>query len=228
MSPPPGRTLRLAHRGDWRGAPENTLPALLAALDLPTCDGLEFDVRLSADDVPVLLHDLSLFRVQGVPAMCRALPAAELARYGIPTLAETLAAIDARRPGAFLDVELKGTDHGDATAAVLRAARGDSPRDAVVSSFEDAALVAMGALLPAWSRWLNADDLSAATIDRALRLGCSDVSVQFRGIEPDGLAAARASGLDVAGWTIRTRADAARIAAFGLLAICVEDEALDS
>ena len=59
--------LRLAHRGDWRHAPENTIPALLAALKVPACGGLEFDVRLSADGVPVLLHDETLARVQGRP-----------------------------------------------------------------------------------------------------------------------------------------------------------------
>ena len=42
------RTLRLAHRGDWRRAPENTLAAFLAALAVPGCDGLEFDVRAVA------------------------------------------------------------------------------------------------------------------------------------------------------------------------------------
>ena len=46
--------LRLAHRGDWRRAPENTLAAFLAALAVPGCDGLEFDVRASADGVPVV------------------------------------------------------------------------------------------------------------------------------------------------------------------------------
>src|SRR5439155_364622 len=55
-----GRALRLAHRGDWRGAPENTLPALLAALDVRGCDGLEFDVRGSSDGVPILQHDETL------------------------------------------------------------------------------------------------------------------------------------------------------------------------
>ena len=59
--------LRLAHRGDWRHAPENTIPALLAALQVPACGGLEFDVRLSADGVPVLLHDETLERVQRRP-----------------------------------------------------------------------------------------------------------------------------------------------------------------
>ena len=61
----PQRTLRLAHRGDWRAAPENSLAALTAALANPACDGIEFDVRASSDRVPVCNHDATLERVHG-------------------------------------------------------------------------------------------------------------------------------------------------------------------
>ena len=57
--------LLLAHRGDHREAPENTLAAFVAALAIPGVDGLELDVRASADGVAVVLHDASLARVQG-------------------------------------------------------------------------------------------------------------------------------------------------------------------
>ena len=40
-----------------------SLQALLAAIALPHCDGLEFDVRASRDDIPILLHDQTLERV---------------------------------------------------------------------------------------------------------------------------------------------------------------------
>ena len=73
--PTPRGPLRLAHRGDWRRAPENTIPALTAALEIAGCDGLEFDVRASADGVPVLLHDETLERVQGRPDRVDALTA---------------------------------------------------------------------------------------------------------------------------------------------------------
>ena len=56
----PGRTLRLAHRGDWRAATENSIEAMRAAMAIAACDGLEFDVRTSADGVPVVIHDASL------------------------------------------------------------------------------------------------------------------------------------------------------------------------
>ena len=102
---PPGRTLVLAHRGDARGRPENTIDALLAALAVPGCDGLEFDVRAARDGTPVLAHDATLRRASSAGASGWIdLATAELAAVGVPTLREALAALP---PRAFLDVELK-------------------------------------------------------------------------------------------------------------------------
>jgi glycerophosphoryl diester phosphodiesterase len=224
--PPAGRALRLAHRGDWRHAPENTLPALLAALDVPGCDGLEFDVRPCADGVPVLLHDDTLARVQGRPERAGELTAAELAGYGVPSLADVLAAIPR---AAFLDVELKG-DPGSATGAlveVLEAGRGPFLERAVVSSFDPAALAAVRAARPAWPRWLNAGDLSPATIALALGLGCRAVSAEWRAITPATAVAARKAGLDLAAWTVRRRSTVERLERLGVVALCVEGAALD-
>jgi glycerophosphoryl diester phosphodiesterase len=36
-------------------------------MDVPGCDGVEFDVRASADDVPVLVHDVTLERSRVAP-----------------------------------------------------------------------------------------------------------------------------------------------------------------
>ena len=221
--PAPRPMLRLAHRGDWRVAPENTLAALEAAMRVPGCDGVEFDVRLSRDDVPVLLHDDTLRRVQRAPGRVDRLDVTELAGHGIPRLDAVLAAL----PGAWMDIELKGDDHGDSTAAVLRAARGESPQDAVISSFEPPTLVAMESRLPGWPRWLNTEDLAPATLSLAIGLGCRGVSVEWAAITPASMARARAAGLEVAAWTIRRRATWARLERLGVIAGCVEAAALD-
>ena len=97
------RPLRLAHRGDWRGVPENTLAAFAAALAIPGCDGLELDVQRSADGVLVIHHDATLERVHGRPERVDALSVAALGAIGVPTLADTLRAVGRR---AFLDIEL--------------------------------------------------------------------------------------------------------------------------
>jgi glycerophosphoryl diester phosphodiesterase len=224
VQPVSARPLRLAHRGDWRVAPENSLEALVAAMAIPGCAGVEFDVRPSRDCVPVVIHDDTLARVQRRPERVDAVSSTTLGALGVPALADVLRALP---PDAFLDVELKGEDHGEATAAVLRAARGDAPARAVVSSFEPPALVAMAQRLPGWSRWLNARDLRPATISRALGLGCAGVSVEWHALTTASVGRARAAGLDVAAWTVRTRASFDRLGAMGVMACCVEAAALD-
>jgi glycerophosphoryl diester phosphodiesterase len=52
---------RVAHRGYSAVAPENTLPALAAAI-LAGCTYVEFDVRTTADGVPVVFHDRTVDR----------------------------------------------------------------------------------------------------------------------------------------------------------------------
>jgi glycerophosphoryl diester phosphodiesterase len=53
--------LILGHRGASAVAPENTLAAFARAI-LDGADGIEFDVRLSRDGVPMVIHDASLRR----------------------------------------------------------------------------------------------------------------------------------------------------------------------
>jgi glycerophosphoryl diester phosphodiesterase len=216
--------LRLAHRGEWRMAPENSLEALVLAAGIPGCDGVEFDVRLSRDRVPVLLHDETLARVQGRPGTVTEMTAEALRPMGIPTLAEVLAALP---PETFLDIELKGDDHGAATAQVLRKARGKAPERAVISSFEAPTLAAMADQLPGWTRWLNAVDLSPSTLSLAAGLGCRGVAVLWGAITPARIGAARAVGLDVAAWTVRQVKTFDRLARLGVVACCVEGAALD-
>jgi len=215
--------LRLAHRGDWRHAPENTLAALQAALAVPGCDGVEFDVRLSADGVPVLLHDETLQRVQGRPERVDAVSSHELEEIGVPSLADALHVIPHR---ATVDVDLKGL-HDRTVVEVLASGRGPGLVNAVVSSFEPVTLERVAGLAPAWPRWLNAWVLSAGTIRQAVELECQAISVDFHVIDHGSLAAARAAGLEVAAWTVRRRTTYGRLQRLGVIAACVEAAALD-
>jgi glycerophosphoryl diester phosphodiesterase len=223
------RTLRLAHRGDWRGAPENSLAAMEAALELPACDGLEFDVRASRDGVPILLHDPTLRRVQGLDVSPSSLTAEECAALGISSLAEVL-----KRVGCdpYLDVELK--ERVPAVIDLLELERGrvdddgqPALRDAVVSSFDVQVLRWLADERPIWSRWLNAMDLFPPTISLAGELGCQAISVEHRWIDGAGVRRAHEAGLGVAAWTVRSKADYDRLASLGVIAICAEVEALD-
>ena len=50
------KTLIYAHRGASKYAPENTLPAFNLAYE-QKADGIETDVQLTKDNIPVLIHD---------------------------------------------------------------------------------------------------------------------------------------------------------------------------
>jgi glycerophosphoryl diester phosphodiesterase len=224
-APVPGdrRALRLAHRGDWRRAPENTIRAFLAALTIPGCDGLEFDVRAARDGVAVCYHDDTLRRVHGVERRVDELTADELEAFGIPTLEGALTTIPRR---AFLDVELKG-DPGRGAFEALVAGRGAALQRAVVSSFEPATLERIAGYAPGWPRWLNALDASPDRIATAVEIGCRGISVEWHALDAATVRRADAAGLEVAAWTVRRRPTFNRLERLGITAVCVEAAALD-
>ncbi len=217
------RPLRLAHRGDWRRAPENTIEALRAAFEVPACDGVEIDVQLSADGVPILLHDDTLQRVQGRPERPAELSAAALGDLGVPTLADAVAAIPRR---AFLVVELKNVV-GPAVVAVLAAGRGPEFHNGLVASFDTGILDRVAGLAPAWPRWLNSYELHPDAIAAASQLGCRGISVEWHAIDPDGVARVREAGLQLAAWTVRRRSTSRRLERLGVNVIIAELAALD-
>jgi glycerophosphoryl diester phosphodiesterase len=216
-------TLRLAHRGDWRRGPENSLAAFRAALAIPGCDGLEFDVRVAADGVPVVYHDETLARVHGRSERIDAVRSDVLVDLGIPTLESVLVTVG-RRP--FLDVEFK-VDPGPAGVEILAAGRGPEFRNAIVSSFDRGALEGVRRRAPAWGCWLNADALDAATLADALSLGCRGISVEWHGLDAAAIDRGRRAGFEIAAWTVRRRTTFDRLAALGVVAVCVEAAALD-
>jgi glycerophosphoryl diester phosphodiesterase len=217
--------LVLAHRGDHRRALENTVAAFAAALSIPGVDGLELDVRASADGVAVVLHDASLARVQHRRIRASRLTAAELAGFGVPSLADVLAACP---PGASLDVELK-EDLGEVALAPIREVRGrpdGGVEQVVISSFDRDALATVRRLEPAWSCWLNTAWLSDRAIRAAAELGCTGIAAEWHRIDARRVARAREVGLDVAAWTVHDADVRDRLAGIGVAAACVEGGAL--
>lgn len=74
-----GARLVIGHRGNAAHAPENTVESFRQALALGA-DAIEFDVRITRDGVPVVIHDETLERTTGRPEPVAALSASELAR----------------------------------------------------------------------------------------------------------------------------------------------------
>ena len=74
--------LIIAHRGASASAPENTFAAFQRAVD-DRADGIEFDVRLSKDNVPVVFHDADLRRLAHIKNRVADLTAEELGEIDV-------------------------------------------------------------------------------------------------------------------------------------------------
>lgn len=126
------------HRGYCAKYPENTLVSFEAAMELGV-DAIEFDVWLTADNVPVLSHDGNLKRTCGVDRNIKDMTLAELKRlepaytdkFGdkfvgkgitVPTLEELLQLCAKKRPDMILGVEIKEQTelNVDLTVALLK------------------------------------------------------------------------------------------------------------
>lgn len=99
----------VAHRGASAEAPENTLAAFELAVSRGA-DAVEFDVRLTADGVPVVLHDADLSRTTDTDGPVNGISLEELERvrttggHAVPTLDHVLRTLSDR---VAVDIELK-------------------------------------------------------------------------------------------------------------------------
>ena len=101
----------IAHRGANREAPENTLPAFEKALAMGV-DGIELDVQITSDGVPIIHHDPV---VGGQPIV--GMTVAELKKLKpAPTLAEVLTLVNGQ---CRLYVEVKAPTATDAVIHLL-------------------------------------------------------------------------------------------------------------
>ena len=165
----------LGHRGAMARYPENTLLSLESALRAePPADGVEFDVRLSADRCPVIFHDGDTERLTGAPGTIESRDLEEIRRLrvrgeAIPTLEEVIDAL-AELSGAqgrtlVVNVELKPTGSPepliDACTEHLNRLEEHPRLQLVVSSFDPLVLKAACDSQVSWRLALIYEDPSA-------------------------------------------------------------------
>ena len=228
----------MAHRGGAGLAPENTLAACAAAVRLGV-DAVEVDVRLSADGVPVVLHDATLDRTTDGSGPLAAHTADSLRRLDAtvsrrrghiepeppPTLAQVLDVLGGR---AAPHVELKGDPavQPALVAAVVALVRDSAQAaDTVLLSFDWDALagarrlapeIARGALAAAWPRdWPGA-------LSRLVALQASWLGLRYAAATPARRLLARAGGLRFGVWTVNRRPSLRRAIDLGVDAISTD------
>lgn len=216
-----------AHRGASAHAPENTLAALRLAID-QGADMAEMDVQLSADGVPVLMHDVTVDRTTDGQG-----PVADLSREKIqrldagswfgqdfagekaPTLDQVLGQIG---PHLRLNIELKGAAGPELENAVVGLVRCHGQVDrCLLTSFDHARIDRIQAEAPdfkvgyivgreQWQEDLVGSMVGVLSLERSL-------------VAAGRVAAAHQHGQEIHVWTVNAAEEMTRLLDLGVDAI---------
>lgn len=198
-------------------------------------DGVEVDVRLTADGVAVCLHDPDLLRIAGSPNLVRHLTYDELRRVPlangdvVPRLEDV---IDVVRGRGLLVVEVKHdpADRRPVAAPVVAILQKFGRNDGVVfSSFSSRLLDQARGLDPHLRRALvTGPDLPAAAgLHRAVAAGHSELHAHLGTVLADHeiVDRARQHGCHLRCWTVNRGVDARLLAVAGVTCFITDDPA---
>jgi glycerophosphoryl diester phosphodiesterase len=229
-----------AHRGGSALAPENTM----AAFDLGLragADGFELDVHLSADGVPVVVHDPTLDRTTNGAGPVAARTAAELARVdagwhfagprgdfpfrrqglGIPALRDVLQRH--RDVPVIIEMKLDSEEMGRRVAEDIRAAGAEAT--ACAAGYGSTSAATVRRMLPNLATSASHMEVRLAVYRswggwpvKRPPFGCYQVPEhvgRIRIVSPRFIRHAHAAGLEVHVWTVDTRDEMERLLAWG-------------
>lgn len=234
----PNARLVIAHRGNRVGAPENTLESFRQAIELGA-DAVEFDVRVTRDGVPVIMHDVSLDRTTSGHGRVDSFSLAELQtldagarsassggrRHLIPSLEEVL---DQFRETPLV-IEVKEIAVAEATEQLIRK-----------FGAQERVLVGSGAVGVTERLYRSGLRTCASMLDASLmipvalagitprrrRYDVLSISPTFRGVPLPVLsmaAAARKAGIATQVWTVNDPRTARALWEGGVSAIVTDD-----
>ena len=221
----------LVHRCGGALAPENTLAGLGIAARLG-CVAVEFDVMLSGDGVPVLIHDETLDRVAGRSGQVSRLAADELLATDVgrcfhPAFSgETIPGLEAallrcRQLGLAANLEIKPAEGfeaetGRVVGRLLAAAPSAGLPPLLLSSFSAPALEAAALEVETLPRAFLATHFDARALATARRLACVSLNLGRRGLQAAHVAAVHEAGMRTLVYTVNSPQEARRLAGWGV------------
>lgn len=163
------KPLIIAHRGESGRAPENTFAAFRRAIEAGA-DGIEFDVQLARDKVPVVIHDSKLKRLGRCAGSVADYTSAELQTLDVgtwfneknpqqshtgfstetvPTLEQLLAFLSGYKGVLYLEMKCADAENGTLVEAVgERIRQSGLSRQIIVKSFNLEAVCQTRRLFP--------------------------------------------------------------------------------
>lgn len=232
----PSRCEVFAHRGASTTHPENTLPAFVEARRLGA-DGVELDVRLAGDGVPVVIHDATVDRTTDGQGPVAGLAAAALARLDagswhgadfagtpVPMLSEVLEWSGGT--GMVVNLELKVSEPSEAVELARRVAdvvAGCGARERViVSSFAPLTITETRHVDTRIETAVLFRRPLRRPVEHARRLGARALHPYWRLVQPRLVAAAEAAEMPVRAWTVNDPRQVARLAGLGCAAVVTD------
>jgi glycerophosphoryl diester phosphodiesterase len=234
VTPGPESPLVVGHRGASRDCPENTFAAFDEAIR-QDAGGIELDVQLSRDEIPVVYHDRSLRKAGGGARRVADLDVTELERldagrwFGarfrgerIPHLARVL---DRYGERVRLLIEIKARGPVDVRRRVARAVaemvrERQLERQTRLLCFDDEALREATRVAPRCRLVLNLDPPSRMTAAVLARLdGLDALSVDVRSLTPRFADAVREAGLPLYVYTCNSDRTVSRALSAGASAV---------
>lgn len=212
--------LIIGHRGAPVVALENTVPAFEAAI-AAGADGIEFDVRLSSDGVPVIIHDDTLTRTHGVRRRVAELTGDELRGVGVPSLRELFELMSGNSLLLCLEIKSREPELAELCCRMVRE-----------FGFEERMIVECFDL-----NVLRDVDLRKAAlfeprmqteqsvIDRSLAVGATVLALHHRMAKPSLVEKAKIAGLTIVIWTVDDLSWIARARSLGIAALITNDPA---
>jgi glycerophosphoryl diester phosphodiesterase len=216
----------IGHRGAAAYAPENTLESFREAR-YRGATWVEIDVKLTADGVPIVMHDPSLERTMGVDRLVAETRAADLPK-AVPTFE---AAIDCfRELGLGCNVEIKPCEGREAETArvaveTLRRRWPAALPAPLLSSFKDASLRAARDAAPEFARAVLIDALEDDWGKRAAAVAAVGVNTNGKKLTAPRAVEIRKAGYLLSVYTINDGDVAKALAGMGVQ--CVITDAPD-
>ena len=207
----------VVHRGGGLLAPENTLAAIRLARNLGFI-GVEFDVKLTGDGIPVLMHDDTLERTTDGSGPVAEMSYQEIAKLdagtwfgnefsGEPVPSFAAASALCREAGIWANIEIKPSpgqerETGEAVARMTKLLWSGSHPLPLLSSFSALALEAAAVESPELPRALLVVETSPNWLAQLDRLQCVALHVNHRHLDAALVKAVHGSGRGVLAYTV--------------------------
>ncbi len=227
----------VAHRGGGKVAPENTLDGIDTAARLGL-KMIEFDAKLSADNLVFLLHDDLVDRTSNGRGLAKALTYSEISQLDagtwfnpnfasarMPTLVQVAERCVAL--GLAANVEIKPCEGRDVETGRLvaeeaaRLWKGVSPAP-LLSSFSYSALEAAANAAPELPRGMLYEAIPADWRAQTTTLSCVSLHADHETLDEQLVGEIRDAGLRILAYTVNDPARARELAQWGVDAICTD------